>query len=467
MNCDLEVQIPNTLPRGLGDLLTQPGSAGEQDAVRFRVYPTRIQAQALKRWIGTQRYLYNRKVEELEYQLWLKKYAKFSNRYEAPQEDFCAWDQAFSKYKNGAPWMEEIPSFVRRNGCSRFKAAMSKWGKGGGKPQFKTRNSTQSVLLTAECFGFRTIEHADGTREDCLWIGTKSKSYGVLKWVAHCQYKEPRQISITQEPDGKWFVGFGFQTGKLLPKCEIPQTKEQVLGVDRGVVNPASDNTGRFYDLTLEEEVKLERREKKRTQLQIKLTRQKKGSKRRAKTKKAIAGSHGKDRRLRASVAHRIANHVIKQALGTGCKAIGLEALQLDNMTRRAKAKLDGDGSYLPNAQSAKSGLNKSMLGRGLGRIKTFVEYRCQRAGLVFVEVDPCHTSTQCPACHHRDKANRVTQEDFQCTSCGYKEHADVVGSINVRNRAFQKITDISPGTSLKNARPNARKKSTPGRVAT
>ncbi|HYY27879.1 MAG TPA: hypothetical protein VE860_08050 [Chthoniobacterales bacterium] len=59
--------------------------------------------------------------------------------------------------------------------------------------------------------------------------GTKPKCYGVLKWVAHCEYQEPSQLSITQEPDRKWFVGFGFKTGKLLPKCQAPQTKEQAL----------------------------------------------------------------------------------------------------------------------------------------------------------------------------------------------------------------------------------------------
>jgi putative transposase len=417
----------------------------EINAVRFRVYPTRVQQQVLKHWIGAQRYIYNQKVEELDYQLWLKNNAKFSNRVQEPDEIFCPWDQTFSKYKESAPWLEEIPSFVRRNGCARFRDAMSQWGKGNGRPQLKTRKSVQSVLLTSECFTLRTVEH-DGSREDCLWIGTKRENYGVLKWVPYCEYKEPRQISITHEPDGKWFVGFSFESGKLLPKCDIPQAKEEVLGVDRGVVNPATDSSGRFYDFTPAEKVKFERREKKRAQLQVRLARQKKGSKRRAKTKKAIAATHAKDKRLRLSAAHRIAQHVVNQALGAGCKAIGLEDLQLSNMTRRANAKQDIDGGYLPNGQAAKSGLNKSMLGRGLGQLKALVEYRCRRAGLTFVEVDPAYTSTECTECHHKDKRNRQSQSDFECVRCGHKKHADVIGGANVRDRAFKKITEISPG---------------------
>ena len=141
----------------------------------------------------------------------------------------CPWDQTFSKYKESAPWLKGIPGFIRRNGCSRFKAAMAKWGKGGGRPQFKTRMSVQSVLLTSECFTLRTCD-----AEDCLFIGTKSNNLGVLKWVRHCEYKEPRQISITHEPDGKWFVGFSFESGRILPKTAIPENKQEVLGVDRG-----------------------------------------------------------------------------------------------------------------------------------------------------------------------------------------------------------------------------------------
>jgi hypothetical protein len=69
---------------------------------------------------------------------------------------------------------------------------MVNWGKGGGRPQLKTRKSVRSVLLTSECF---TLGTHDG--EDCLFIGTKSNSLGVLKWVRHCEYQEPRQISVS------------------------------------------------------------------------------------------------------------------------------------------------------------------------------------------------------------------------------------------------------------------------------
>ena len=151
---------------------------------------------------------------------------------------------------------------------------MAKWGSGGGrKPQSKTRHSKQSVLLTAESFSIHTVQ-CNGVQEVKLFLGPKSENYGVLKWIAHCDFNEPRQISITHEPDGKWFVGFGFQAKEWIPAPQLPRTLSEVLGNDRGVVNPVTDSTGRFYDFTETEKTKLVRRDKKRTDLQVKLTRQ-------------------------------------------------------------------------------------------------------------------------------------------------------------------------------------------------
>ena len=97
MACNVEVEISDKLTHGCDPLLERASGAvkglaqavEEIDAVRFRIYPDRIQQQVLNRWIGAQRYIYNQKVEELEYQLWLKNNAKFSNRFQAPDENCC------------------------------------------------------------------------------------------------------------------------------------------------------------------------------------------------------------------------------------------------------------------------------------------------------------------------------------------------------------------------------------------
>jgi putative transposase len=261
-----------------------------------------------------------------------------------------------------------------------------------------------------------------------LYLASRSVSYGPIKWMAHSVYGEPRQISISREPDGKWFVGFSFEDLHHAPalSCSIESIQE-IVACDRGVVNPLSDSTGRFYRFTEAEIKKQTNREKRRVRLQRKSKNQHKGSKHQARTMRRISKCYGQERRLRQAVCHRIANHVVNHALLRDAKAIAFEDLRLLNMTRRAKPKQDVLGTYLPNGQSAKSGLNKALLSVSLGQIKTFVQYRCARHGLRFIDVAVRHSSQECPKCHYIDATNRQNQAEFCCQSCGYANHADLV----------------------------------------
>jgi ribosomal protein L37AE/L43A len=48
-------------------------------------------------------------------------------------------------------------------------------------------------------------------------------------------------------------------------------------------------------------------------------------------------------------------------------------------------------------------------------------------------------SSQECPLCHHVHASNRVTRDLFVCQACEFTEHADVVGAMNVKNRAVVK----------------------------
>ena len=188
-----------------------------------------------------------------------------------------------------------------------------------------------------------------------------------------------------------------------------------------------TDNTGRFYDFTAAEKTKLLRREKKRTDLQIKLARQKKGSRRRAKTKRKIAATYARDRRLRTAVAHRISNHLVVQAVERGCAAIGFEDLRLGNMTRRPglNAIHCSRSITCPMEVRPKAALTEPSWAATWEESK-HLQYKCRRPGLMFVQVDPAGTSLQCTACQHKDPRNRLSQADFCCVRCGHQEHADL-----------------------------------------
>lgn len=59
------------------------------------------------------------------------------------------------------------------------------------------------------------------------------------------------------------------------------------------------------------------------------------------------------------------------------------------------------------------------------------LERTCEENRVLFTKVNPAYTSRTCPKCHCVDKKNRVG-EKFLCIQCGYKNHSDVVGAINI-----------------------------------
>ena len=70
--------------------------------------------------------------------------------------------------------------------------------------------------------------------------------------------------------------------------------------------------------------------------------------------------------------------------------------------------------------------------------------YKAEEAGRQFLAVDPRYTSQTCSECGFVHKENRKTQADFECLSCGYKDHADHNGAVNIMARSEPSFDNIS-----------------------
>ena len=98
-------------------------------------------------------------------------------------------------------------------------------------------------------------------------------------------------------------------------------------------------------------QAKLDRISKKRNK-------RKRGSNSRRKLAKKKAKQHQNIARFRQDFHYKTAHQVVE----FGAKFFFHEDLNVEGLTKRNKVKQDDDGTYLPNGQSAKSGLNKSWL---------------------------------------------------------------------------------------------------------
>ena len=83
-------------------------------------------------------------------------------------------------------------------------------------------------------------------------------------------------------------------------------------------------------------------------------------------------------------------------------------------MSRRNKVKQDDDGSYLPNGQAAKSGLNLSWADAAFGNFFTILGHIAAKAGAVVIAKNPAYTSQ---LLSYRD--------EVVFTNCGIREYWD------------------------------------------
>lgn len=68
-------------------------------------------------------------------------------------------------------------------------------------------------------------------------------------------------------------------------------------------------------------------------------------------------------------------------------------------------------------------------------QLKQFLAYKARRAGVTRIEVDPRYSSQTCSQCGHCERANRKSQEKFECLCCGFQANADFNAALNLKAR--------------------------------
>jgi IS605 OrfB family transposase len=207
----------------------------------------------------------------------------------------------------------------------------------------------------------------------------------------------------------EWHLSF---CGEVEPLVQVAIHKTPV-GIDRGVVKAVVASDG----FTANREMVTAGEGKRFVRLQQKLARQAKGSKRRHRTRVQLANLHRTIRRRRQDFAHQTSRQLVNSH-----DLIVLEDLRVNNMTASARGTIANPGTNV----KAKAALNRAILDKGWGRLKTYIAYKLEREGGKLILVNPAFSSQQCSECDHIDAKSRVSQSWFCCTKCGHAENADI-----------------------------------------
>ena len=223
-----------------------------------------------------------------------------------------------------------------------------------------------------------------------LFIDKDNRNFDLLK-------HKLGTLRITQN-SGKWVA----QISVTMPTTE--KTGTRVLGVDLGLKVPAvaitEDDKVRFFGNGRENKY----RKRKFRSVRKVLGKQKKVN--------AIRNLDDKEQRWMKDKDHKISREIVNFAVENKISVIRLEKLTKIRQTTRTSRKNE-----------------KNLHTWSFHRLSTFIEYKANLAGIKVEYVNPANTSQSCPKC---PKKNKAQDRRYKC-SCGFENHRDIVGAMNIR----------------------------------
>ena len=203
----------------------------------------------------------------------------------------------------------------------------------------------------------------------------------------------------------------------LMVPVEVPENPtietKDIIGIDMGIANIAVDSTGKYYSGDKIKEVR-----EQHADLRARLQAAGNNHANRKSARRHLKKLSGRESRFARNTNHVISKEIVQRAKGTS-SAIAIEDLS----GIRMRTTVRKGNRYIHNSWA-------------FHQLKSFIEYKAREVGIPVIVVDPQNTSRECPECHTTDKRNRPERSHFRCISCGLEGEADLIASLNIRNRA-------------------------------
>ena len=388
-------------------------------AYKYELMPDGEQARDMRRFAGSCRFVYN------------KALAMQKGNHEAGNKfiGYVGLCKVLTGWRNGVEtsWLKDAPCHPLQQAMKDLeKAYKNFFAKRADFPKFKRKGSGDS---------FRYPD----PKQIKLDQGNSRLFLPKLGWLRYRNSRDVlgdvRNVTVSQS-GGKWFVSI--QTEREV--AQPVSTATTAIGIDVGIVRFATLSDASFI-APLNSFKKHQRR---LARYQRRMSRKIKFSNNWKKAKARVQKIHTSIANARKDFLHKV-TATISQNHALVC----IEDLQVRNMSSSAKGNSEQHGTNV----RAKSGLNKAILDQGWGEFRRQLEYKMVWNGGMLLTVPAHNTSRTCPCCRHVSKDNRQTQAQFDCVICGYKNHADVVGAINILERGYRLLAcgeSVQSGRSMK-----------------
>ncbi|MDY0273124.1 MAG: transposase [Advenella sp.] len=388
-------------------------------AFKFELMPNGEQQRAMRRFAGSCRFVYNKALAMQ------KENREAGNKfigYVPMAANLPIW-----KRETGQEWLKDAPSQALQHALKDLeKAYKNYFAKRANFPRFKRKGS-------GDRFRYPEPKQINLDQDNSRIFLPK------LGWLRYRNSRkvlgEVRNATVSQS-GGKWFVSI--QTEREI-EPPLP-TATSAIGIDVGIA--------RFATMSDENYIaplnSFKQHQQRLARYQRRMSRKVKFSNNWKKAKAKVQKIHTGIANARKDFLHK-ATTTISQNHALVC----IEDLQVRNMSRSSKGSNEQPGKRVKQM----SGLNRAILDQGWGEFRRQLDDKLSWNGGILLAVPPHNTSRTCPCCGHVSKDNRQTQAKFLCVDCGYENHADVVGAINVLERGYRLLAcgeSAQSGRSMK-----------------
>jgi putative transposase len=401
-------------------------------AYKYELMPDREQQRDMRRFAGSCRFVFNKALTMQ------KENREAGNKFIG----YVAMAKYLTAWRNGpdTPWLKDAPCHPLQHALKDLeKAYKNFFAKRADFPRFKKKGHGES---------FRYPD----PKQIKLDQANNRIFLPKLGWLRYRNSREVpgelRNVTVSQS-GSKWFISIQTQRDVEQP---LPAAIS-AIGIDVGIVRFATmSNAGFIVPLN-----SFKMHQQRLARYQRRMSRKVKFSSNWKKAKARVQQIHTRIANARKDFLHK-ATTTISQNHALVC----IEDLQVRNMSRSSKGNSElhsNSGTVKSHAGQPgkmvrqKSGLNRAILDQGWGEFRRQLDYKVSWNGGMLLAVPPHNTSRTCPCCGHVSKDNRLKQAKFLCVDCGYENHADVVGAINVLERGYRLLAcreSAQSGRSMK-----------------
>ena len=373
-------------------------------AFKYELNPDGAQQRLMRRYAGSCRFVYNKALA-------------LQQANHAVGEQFIGY-VAMAKYltawRNGeeTPWLKDAPVHPLQHALKDLeKAYKNFFAKRADFPRFKRKGSSDS---------FRYPD----PKQIKLDQGNSRLFLPKLGWIRYRNSRdvlgELRNVTVSSN-GGKWYISIQTQREVEQP-TSIATTS---IGIDLGIARFATFSDGSYIAPLNSFKIQ----QAKLAKYQRRMAHKQKFSNNWKKAKAKVQKIHTKIANARRDFLHKTTTTISQNHA-----VVFVEDLQVRNISQSAAGTAENPGTNV----AAKSGLNKAILDQGWGEFRRQLDYKTAWNGGMLFAVPPQYTSQTCPCCGHVSADNRQTQARFACVACGYENHADVVGAVNVLERGHR-----------------------------